>query len=123
MIIGCAYYAKSKGHEAIWGLMGLASFIGLVMLYFLKDKTNEIALVGTVNAGPARGISKTSMMFLIILFLLGVFIISIPLISAGSGWAALGWMFLGYVFLVPAVFFIFIKIVLWVKSKLQRNTA
>lgn len=40
-IIGLAYYAKAKGRSAWWGLMGLLSWIGLIVLAFLSDKSER----------------------------------------------------------------------------------
>ena len=37
-IIGCCYYAKAKGHNAAWGLLGLLSIIGLLILVFFTDR-------------------------------------------------------------------------------------
>ena len=38
LFIGLAYYAKAKGRNPAWGLFGLLSIIGLIILYFLPDK-------------------------------------------------------------------------------------
>ena len=38
-IVGLCYYAKAKGREATWGLMGLLSLIGLIVLACLKDRS------------------------------------------------------------------------------------
>ena len=37
-IIGCCCYSKGKGHSAAWGLLGLLSLIGLVLLVMFPDK-------------------------------------------------------------------------------------
>ena len=37
---GCWLYAKSKGYNGAWGLLGLFNIVGLIGLYFLKDKSN-----------------------------------------------------------------------------------
>jgi hypothetical protein len=38
LIIGLAFYARAKGHSGSWGLMGLLSFIGLIVLACLPDR-------------------------------------------------------------------------------------
>jgi hypothetical protein len=38
LIIGLCFYAKAKGHSAVWGLFGLLSCIGLLVLALLPDK-------------------------------------------------------------------------------------
>jgi len=37
-IIGCCFYAKGKGYNGAWGLLGLLSLIGLLILMCMKDK-------------------------------------------------------------------------------------
>ena len=37
-IYGCFCYAKGKGHSPWWGLLGLLSIIGLIILVFLPDR-------------------------------------------------------------------------------------
>ncbi|MGD9159653.1 MAG: hypothetical protein PVG39_14665 [Desulfobacteraceae bacterium] len=37
-IWGCCMYSKGKGHHGAWGLLGLLSIIGLIILFFFKDK-------------------------------------------------------------------------------------
>ena len=37
-IVGCCYYAKGKGHNSAWGLLGLLSLIGLLVLVCLRDR-------------------------------------------------------------------------------------
>lgn len=39
VIVGCCFYAKSKGYSATWGLLGILSIIGLLILICLKDRT------------------------------------------------------------------------------------
>ncbi len=41
LISGLAMYAKAKGRSPAWGLMGLLSLIGLVVLALLKDRAPE----------------------------------------------------------------------------------
>jgi hypothetical protein len=38
LIIGLSMYAKAKGHNPAWGLMGLLSIIGLIVLAALPDR-------------------------------------------------------------------------------------
>ena len=40
-IWGCMSYARAKGHHPAWGMFGLMSLIGLLVLYFLKDRHKE----------------------------------------------------------------------------------
>ena len=37
-IWGCWNYAKGKGYHGAWGLLGLLSCIGLIILVFFPDK-------------------------------------------------------------------------------------
>lgn len=37
-VTGCCYYAKGKGYHAAWGLLGLLSLIGLLVLICMRDK-------------------------------------------------------------------------------------
>jgi hypothetical protein len=37
LIAGLSFYAKAKGRSPAWGLMGLLSIIGLIVLACLKD--------------------------------------------------------------------------------------
>ena len=39
LIVGLGYYAKAKGRHLAWGLMGLLSIIGLIVLACLKDRS------------------------------------------------------------------------------------
>lgn len=38
-IYGCGQYAEAKGHSWGWGVLGFFSIIGLLILYFLPDRT------------------------------------------------------------------------------------
>jgi len=40
-ITGFAFYAKAKGQSPIFGVVGLAGVIGLVILALLKDKSGD----------------------------------------------------------------------------------
>ena len=37
-IWGCSRYMRGKGHHPAWGLLGLLSIIGLVILIFFPDR-------------------------------------------------------------------------------------
>ena len=37
VIVGLSYYAKAKGRTPAWGLMGILSIVGLIVLACLKD--------------------------------------------------------------------------------------
>ena len=37
-VVGCCYYAKSKGYSALVGLLGILSLLGLLVLLFLPDR-------------------------------------------------------------------------------------
>lgn len=41
LIIGCCYYSKAKGHHTAWGLLGLLSLIGLIILVCFTDKNKQ----------------------------------------------------------------------------------
>ena len=36
-ISGCSMYAVGKGHDAVWGFLGLLSLVGLLILFALPD--------------------------------------------------------------------------------------
>ena len=38
LIVGCCYYSKAKGHHSLWGLLGLLSIIGLIILVCFSDR-------------------------------------------------------------------------------------
>jgi uncharacterized membrane protein HdeD (DUF308 family) len=38
VVWGCCHYAKAKGHSAWWGLLGLLSIIGLLILFSFPDR-------------------------------------------------------------------------------------
>jgi hypothetical protein len=40
-IWGCISYSKGKGHHAAWGLLGLLSIIGLIILVLFPDRHKE----------------------------------------------------------------------------------
>ncbi len=42
LIIGLAFFAKSRGHSAWFGLVGLLSFPGMIILHFLEDRSCDI---------------------------------------------------------------------------------
>lgn len=44
LIAGLAFYAKAKGRSAAWGLMGLLSLIGLIVLGSLPDRAKTDAV-------------------------------------------------------------------------------
>jgi hypothetical protein len=41
LIAGLSFYAKAKGRSPAWGLMGLLSIIGLIVLACLKDRSPQ----------------------------------------------------------------------------------
>lgn len=41
LLIGLGYYAKAKGHTPVWGLMGLLSCLGILVLALLPDRNIE----------------------------------------------------------------------------------
>lgn len=38
LIVGLAYYAKAKGYHPAWGLLGLLSLIGFIVLGVMPDR-------------------------------------------------------------------------------------
>ena len=40
-IWGCVSYIKGKGHHGAWGILGLFSIIGLIILALFPDKHKE----------------------------------------------------------------------------------
>lgn len=41
LIVGCCYYSKAKGHCSLWGLLGLLSIIGLIILVCFPDRRKQ----------------------------------------------------------------------------------
>ena len=41
LIIGCCYYSKAKGHYSLWGLLGLLSILGLIILVCFPDRRKQ----------------------------------------------------------------------------------
>jgi hypothetical protein len=41
-IVGLCYYAKAKGHDAAWGLLGSICCIGLLILGCFKDRSKTL---------------------------------------------------------------------------------
>jgi hypothetical protein len=52
VVWGCAICAKSKGYSAWWGLLGLSSPIGLVVLLVLPDRSKRASRAS--QGGPTR---------------------------------------------------------------------
>lgn len=52
LIIGLCFYAKAKGHSAAWGLFGLLSCIGLIVLAVLPDRTKGVIGSGVPPPPP-----------------------------------------------------------------------
>ncbi len=53
LLIGLGYYAKAKGHSAAWGLFGLLSVIGLIVLACLPDKLKRPPPLPSVEGANA----------------------------------------------------------------------
>jgi hypothetical protein len=75
LIIGMAYYAKAKGHSGYFGLFGLLSWFGIIVLICLKDRHP------TEQEIQARKKTRPKDIILGILLGLGL-IIGVPLILA-----------------------------------------
>jgi len=41
LLVGLGYYAKGKGHSPVWGLVGLLSCLGILILAVLPDKLKQ----------------------------------------------------------------------------------
>lgn len=41
-IWGCCQYAKGKGHHPAWGVLGLFSIFGLIVLFLFPDRHKEV---------------------------------------------------------------------------------
>ena len=41
-IWGCMSYSKGKGHHPAWGLFGLLSFVGMIVLVFFTDRHKKL---------------------------------------------------------------------------------
>ena len=49
IIVGCFFYAKGKGYSGAWGLLGLLSILGLIILICMRDRRKEL-----VRCSPSR---------------------------------------------------------------------
>jgi hypothetical protein len=68
---GCASYALGKGHHGAWGLVGLLTFIGLIILAYLPDK-HKIE-----EEGPL--LPRLFLMMILVFVVAGVFVaITVP---------------------------------------------
>jgi len=47
--VGIAFHAKSLGRSLFWGLTGLLGWFSMLVLLFLKDRSNQSALAGKEN--------------------------------------------------------------------------
>lgn len=59
LIVGLCYYAKAKGRNAAWGLLGILSLIGVVVLAVMPDRHRSGEAEGNQlpgNEKPARSI-------------------------------------------------------------------
>ena len=54
-VFGCISYAKGKGHSQWWGLLGLFSIFGLIVLAFFTDRHRPM---GTLSRRPAAARSS-----------------------------------------------------------------
>lgn len=75
LIVGLAYYSKAKGHSGWFGLFGLLSWLGIIVLIALKDKYK------TPEEIEARKKTKPKDIILGIILGLGL-IIGVPVIIA-----------------------------------------
>lgn len=41
-LAGCVFYAKGKGQNAWWGMLGALGPVGLLFLYALRDKSKMV---------------------------------------------------------------------------------
>ncbi|MBP7216570.1 MAG: hypothetical protein KBA46_04725 [Candidatus Omnitrophica bacterium] len=73
LIIGLGYYAKAKGHSGFFGLFGLLSWIGIIVLICLKDHNI------TPEEVEARKTTKPTNVFIGIVLGLGL-VIGVPLL-------------------------------------------
>lgn len=46
LIVGLAFYAKAKGRNPAWGLLGLLTILGIIALALLKDHRPDDAVEG-----------------------------------------------------------------------------
>ena len=74
-IIGLGCYVKSIGHHPAWGLLGLLSWIGIIVILCFKDTTL------TYEEKQSKKITKTKDMILGILFGISL-VVGAPLIIA-----------------------------------------
>ncbi|MGH2750762.1 MAG: hypothetical protein ACRDK3_07805 [Actinomycetota bacterium] len=51
---GCAMYMQGKGYHSAWGLLGLLSVIGLIVLVLLRDRQPEKMASPRVGIGSIR---------------------------------------------------------------------
>ncbi len=54
LMLGLAYYAKAKGRNPAWCLLGFLSIIGMIILAVLKDKAAEPTAAPAQPRGAAE---------------------------------------------------------------------
>jgi len=73
LIVGLAYYAKSKNRHPAWGLLGLLSIIGVIILALLPDKSSD------ASTKPISLFTKILLVFIILAVLA---VILIPMLAS-----------------------------------------
>jgi hypothetical protein len=72
LVIGLTFYAKAKARHPAWGLLGLLSIIGLIILAILPDKSSDESI---------KNISLFTTILLVFMLVVILAAIIIPMIA------------------------------------------
>lgn len=53
VVVGLCYFARGKGYHPAWGLLGIASFLGMGILCLFPDKTKNHKALPSAPVHPA----------------------------------------------------------------------
>ena len=74
IIIGLCYYAMGKGRHPAFGLFGILSIIGIIILSFFEDKSGKDEVKSTIN--PFLKFILFLLLFILVIIILPSLIIS-----------------------------------------------
>ncbi len=72
-IIGLSFYAKAKARHPAWGLLGVLSIVGMIVLALVPDKSSD---------DSTKSISLFTKIFLGLFLLLVIATIIVPMVAA-----------------------------------------
>ena len=74
LIVGLAFYAKAKARHPAWGLLGLLSILGMIILALIPDKSSD-------QSTKSIGLFTKILLGLFLAMLIAVIVI--PMFAAG----------------------------------------